>query len=45
MTHFNMIDTNRLHLTKSVFKETEYPKISVGESVGIVDDFILNMGK
>ena len=45
MNHFNMIDTNRLHLTNSVFKETEYQKVSVDERVGIVDAFILNMGK
>ena len=45
MSHFNMIDTNRLILTNRIFKETEYPKISVNERVGILDAFFLNMSK
>ena len=39
MSHFNMIDTDRLLLTKHIFKDTEYPKISINERVGILDDF------
>ena len=45
MSHFNMIDTDRLLLTKRIFKDTEYPKISINERVGILDDFFLSMSK